>query len=340
MKRGEFLKRLLDGLSFMTEGERRSVQEYYEEMLDDALEEGGREEEALAGFGAPEEIAQRMAAEYVPPAQAAEKAAGNTAARQDVKLISIFTAAATVQLSEAGVEKPQVTWENMDEWDTIDVTEENGVLRVQHSRKAPLRIGALFTVINRRIQLDVPYAYAGSAQIEVKNGAIRLEGMKHLAQVGCNAHNGAVRAAGCAACALAIEARNGAVKLTACEAQALAVQAYNGAVCLEACTGGSVKVQGRNGAVRLTDCDFAQLLELGNQNGAMQVQGAGPADCIRLSNKNGSVTAGVNGKEDDYSIDIHTVNGRCTPPACVRPRAGKTLYAHTVNGKVDIRFHG
>ena len=195
-------------------------------------------------------------------------------------------------------------------------------------------------MINRRIQLDVPYAYAGSAQIEVKNGAIRLEGMKHLAQVGCNAHNGAVRAAGCAACALAIEARNGAVKLTACEAQALAVQAYNGAVCLEACTGGSVKVQGRNGAVRLTDCDFAQLLELGNQNGAMQVQGAGPADCIRLSNKNGSVTAGVNGKEDDYSIDIHTVNGRCTPPACVRPRAGKTLYAHTVNGKVDIRFHG
>ena len=324
----------------MTEGERRSVQEYYEEMLDDALEEGGREEEALAGFGAPEEIAQRMAAEYVPPAQAAEKAGGNTAARQDVKLISIFTEAATVQLSEAGVEKPQVTWENMDEWDTIDVTEENGVLRVQHSRKAPLRIGAFFTVINRRIQLDVPYAYAGSAQIEVKNGAIRLEGMKHLAQVGCNAHNGAVRAAGCAACALAIEARNGAVKLTACEAQALAVQAYNGAVCLEACTGGSVKVQGRNGAVRLTDCDFAQLLELGNQNGAMQVQGAGPADCIRLSNKNGSVTAGVNGKEDDYSIDIHTVNGRCTPPACVRPRAGKTLYAHTVNGKVDIRFHG
>ena len=340
MKRGEFLKRLLDGLSFMTEGERRSVQEYYEEMLDDALEEGGREEEALAGFGAPEEIAQRMAAEYVPPAQAAEKAGGNTAARQDVKLISIFTEAATVQLSEAGVEKPQVTWENMDEWDTIDVTEENGVLRVQHSRKAPLRIRALFTVINRRIQRDVPYAYAGSAPIEVKNGAIRLEGMKHLAQVGCNAHNGAVRAAGCAACALAIEARNGAVKLTACEAQALAVQAYNGAVCLEACTGGSVKVQGRNGAVRLTDCDFAQLLELGNQNGAMQVQGAGPADCIRLSNKNGSVTAGVNGKEDDYSIDIHTVNGRCTPPACVRPRAGKTLYAHTVNGKVDIRFHG
>ena len=188
MKRGEFLKRLLDGLSFMTEGERRSVQEYYEEMLDDALEEGGREEEALAGFGAPEEIAQRMAAEYVPPAQAAEKAGGNTAARQDVKLISIFTEAATVQLSEAGVEKPQVTWENMDEWDTIDVTEENGVLRVQHSRKAPLRIGAFFTVINRRIQLDVPYAYAGSAQIEVKNGAIRLEGMKHLAQVGCNAH--------------------------------------------------------------------------------------------------------------------------------------------------------
>ena len=99
MKRGEFLKRPLGGLSFMTEGERRSVQEYYEEMLDDALEAGGREEEALAGFGAPEKIAQRVAAEYEPPAQAAEKAGGNTAARQDVKLISIFTEAAAVRLN-------------------------------------------------------------------------------------------------------------------------------------------------------------------------------------------------------------------------------------------------
>lgn len=96
----------------------------------------------------------------------------------------------------------------------------------------------------------------------------------------------------------------------------------------------------RNGAVRLAGCRFARLLELGSQNGAIQVQESGPADCIRLLNKNGSITAEILDKEEAYSIDTHTANGRCTPPTCLRPNAGKTLYAHTVNGRVTIAFCG
>ena len=89
-----------------------------------------------------------------------------------------------------------------------------------------------------------------------------------------------------------------------------------------------------------TGCRFARLLELGSQNGAIQVQESGPADCIRLLNKNGSITAEILDKEEAYSIDTHTANGRCTPPTCLRPNAGKTLYAHTVNGRVTIAFCG
>ena len=59
MKRAEFLERLMQALAFMTAEERRSVREYYEELLDDALEAGEAEEAVLAGFGAPEEIAQQ-----------------------------------------------------------------------------------------------------------------------------------------------------------------------------------------------------------------------------------------------------------------------------------------
>lgn len=121
----------------------------------------------------------------------------------------------------------------------------------------------------------MPREYAGSVQVETKNGAIRLEEMKQLAQVGCHARNGAVRLAGCCVQALAIEARNGAVKLEDCETGSLAVQAFNGAVHLQRCAGGSAKVQGHNGAVRLAGCRFARLLELGSQNGAIQVQESG-----------------------------------------------------------------
>ena len=54
MKRAEFLERLMQALAFMTAEERRSVREYYEELLDDALEAGEAEEAVLAGFGAPD----------------------------------------------------------------------------------------------------------------------------------------------------------------------------------------------------------------------------------------------------------------------------------------------
>ena len=340
MKRAEFLERLMQALAFMTAEERRSVREYYEELLDDALEAGEAEEAVLAGFGAPEEIAQRIKAEYVPQELTGAATGGTTAAQQETKLVCVHSETATVGLSGADVAKPQVTWSNMDEWDQIEVAEENGILRVQHIRRAPLRIGLLFTIINRQIQIEVPREYAGSVQVETKNGAIRLEEMKQLAQVGCHARNGAVRMAGCCVQALAIEARNGAVKLEDCETGSLAVQAFNGAVHLQRCAGGSAKVQGHNGAVRLAGCQFARLLELGSQNGAIQVQESGPADCIRLLNKNGSITAEILDKEEAYSIDTHTANGRCTPPTCLRPNAGKTLYAHTVNGRVTIAFCG
>ena len=78
MKRAEFLEKLMQALAFMTAEERRSVREYYEELLDDALEAGEAEEAVLAGFGAPEEIAQRIKAEYVPQELTGAASGGTT----------------------------------------------------------------------------------------------------------------------------------------------------------------------------------------------------------------------------------------------------------------------
>ena len=156
--------------------------------------------------------------------------------------------------------------------------------------------------------------------MEAKNGAVKLEGLEHLSEV-------------------VGKARNGAVKLLNCCAQIVAVEAHNGAVHLEGCTGGGVRIQNRNGAVRLENCDFQQLLDLSSQNGPVQAREVGPAACIRMDNKNGAVTAVIRGREDDYRIDTHTINGRCVPASCRRPQATKTLYAHTINGRVDVSFH-
>lgn len=124
MKRAEFLEKLMQALAFMTAEERRSVREYYEELLDDALEAGEAEEAVLAGFGAPEEIAQRIKAEYVPQELTGAATGGTTAAQQETKLVCVHSETATVRL--AGCRFARL----------LELGSQNGAIQVQESGPA------------------------------------------------------------------------------------------------------------------------------------------------------------------------------------------------------------
>ena len=60
MTKPEFLRRLESGLSQLTEGERRRQLEYYEEMLDDCMENGMSEEQAAESLGDPAAVAREI----------------------------------------------------------------------------------------------------------------------------------------------------------------------------------------------------------------------------------------------------------------------------------------
>lgn len=51
MERSEFISRLLAALDTLPPQDRSQLQQYYEEMIDDAVEWGQSEQEVLAGFG-------------------------------------------------------------------------------------------------------------------------------------------------------------------------------------------------------------------------------------------------------------------------------------------------
>lgn len=59
MTKKEFLKRLKKGLSPLDRQERERIVEYYDEMIDDRIEYGKTEEEAVEEIGSPEVIAIR-----------------------------------------------------------------------------------------------------------------------------------------------------------------------------------------------------------------------------------------------------------------------------------------
>ena len=64
MNRETFLNELMAGLTQLGPVEQRQVADYYNELIFDGVENGKPEEEIIAGFGAPEEIAAQIRVEY------------------------------------------------------------------------------------------------------------------------------------------------------------------------------------------------------------------------------------------------------------------------------------
>lgn len=66
MNKSEFLERIKNGISHLPYGEMRRHLDYYDEMIDDRMEEGLSEEEAVATMEEPERIAAQILEEASP----------------------------------------------------------------------------------------------------------------------------------------------------------------------------------------------------------------------------------------------------------------------------------
>ena len=69
MTKMEFLAKIRLGLSSLTEDETQRSFEFYREMIDDRIEDGLTEEEAVAAAGDPNEIIRNILAESTPKKQ-------------------------------------------------------------------------------------------------------------------------------------------------------------------------------------------------------------------------------------------------------------------------------
>ena len=66
MVRKKFDKRLRKSLKGLSRQERQEVIDYYNEMIDDSIESGKTEEQAIAELGSPEDLAKKILSENYP----------------------------------------------------------------------------------------------------------------------------------------------------------------------------------------------------------------------------------------------------------------------------------
>ena len=103
MKRVEFLKELKAQLWALPEADRQNSLDYYSEMIDDRMEDGLTEEEAVAAIGDLDEIVQQILGETPRPPVVVEPAKKEKPAKDNTKiwLIILLILASPVLISLA-----------------------------------------------------------------------------------------------------------------------------------------------------------------------------------------------------------------------------------------------
>lgn len=332
MERSEFIGRLLAALDALPPQDRSQIQQYYEEMIADAVEWGQSEQEVLAGFGEPEQAAARILAEYraqpAPPVSAGGKAEAAEEPEDaqtlvygpsaPVHAVELDIQSAPVQVEAADVDLPRVTYEGAPEWDEVTVKEEGGVFRLIQRRRFHLTIGFVFIFVRRRVLLQLPRDYAGDVSLLAADGAVKFCGPLSL---------GAVR----------VQAKNGAVRLADIRASQMTLTAKNGAVQLEEVACGALDAQAANGAVRAEGCRADTLLSLCSKNGAVNARRVAAPD-VRLETANGAVRGELAGPRAAYTVEAHTVNGRCRVEGGAGGAGPNRVRARSANGRVEVLF--
>ena len=105
MTRTEYIRQLMEALSFLPEDSRREAAAFYTEMLDDRMEDGMEEEMAVAAMEDPQEIARRIREEGGYGEENPEKTGS---AEKDILQSALDMASKACKLAEEAVEKADI----------------------------------------------------------------------------------------------------------------------------------------------------------------------------------------------------------------------------------------
>lgn len=343
MDRSEFLARLMEGLSALTPAERQQVEDYYTEILEDALEGGQEEAAVLASFGSPEEAAAKLLAEYGTPAPGIEEdepedGAWEYTARACPKEVVIEAQNAKVCLVPVAGGTARLRYEGYGpDVDTVTCTEVDGLLHFSQQVHETVLFQLFRQCLQRRVTVELPSDFAGVVRVTTQNERIQAEGFKFLQLLDCRTKNAKIELSDLGADTLQAQTKNAAVELTRAAARILAVVTTNAALRLRQVTA-QERLAGEttNAGIRAEDC-AGPAVRFATTNGTVRVVDL-LADNIRLETKNAAVHARIRGQVQDFSVEAYTSNANSNLINTRVDSRPKCLRVHTTNGAIDVKF--
>ena len=364
MNKAEFLSALEQALLALRPKDRQQVLDYYAEMIEDGVENGASEEEVVATFDAPEQIAAQLCAEYgmmqstarareyepEQPREYAPTGEVHTAAIQlrDVRVRVVPSPDGRLRVRFTPLEGEQVTAQEAD-----------GVFQFIH-RPSLFSTNGWFVIFSGRREavVELPRGFAGTVCVKTTNSGIDAADLALEGELQIVTSNSGICVQRCRIETLRAKTSNSVIFLTDAEGAVCEAVTKNAHIDTERCAFSRLIGQTKNGSMNLTDthgdicdcttsnasmtatyCRFTEDCQLRTSNGKIRVEALEAPDIV-LETSNASIKGTVQGAEDDYAVTSRTSNAGNK----LRDTSGADrpcrLRAITSNGKIDLCFAG
>ncbi len=324
MKRDEYLNNLKFQLIDLPAEDLAQIEEFYNELILDGIDQGFTEEEILSKMESPEKVAEKIRAEYggivIYSAKSSEEEQRKDFTSSDaIRLVKVQTENLRIRVRTVQEGAVRVLFKPKPLLDKVDFEERDGVFSFVHKRRGGtiqnwLNIFREFNILI----LEIPVDFGGTIQLETTTGSISLTGLSALAKA-------------------ELSSTNGKIKVENSQISELIMKAGNGKIEAANLIGNTLDAMNGNGLIVAKECRFPEKIRLNTQNGAVTGKNL-ISDTIEMQTYNGLVSGTIIGNRNDYNVTSDTKNGFNNLDNIHEEGRSKSLTARTHNGRIQIDF--
>ncbi len=337
--------------------EMRRLVGFYQEMIEDKVEDGVPEEEAVAGLEKIDDIVERVRREFQTPEivvgpdapeDEEESTEPGTHARADgkythmtksfdakrVRRVSVVDQNRSVnvvggtELKVDYVDGPDGHYDVICEGDTLSI-------RFVANQWGGFR--SLFGVRSWQtypINLTLPSQYEGEVDARTTNGSVSATNVGVNGSLVLRTSNGKITAEDVAVQRIKLSTSNGGIRLKNIAGKSVVAESSNARIESDVVAADELVLKTSNGANDARTVT-GKRLKIETRNGHLAVEDVG-GENISLSSSNGAITGTIVGKMTDFAVTSRTSNGKNNLPAA--SEGPKKLDVRTSNARIDIQF--
>lgn len=186
MKKEEYLRKLKFQLIDLPGEDLEQIEDFYEELILDGIEQGYTEDEVIARLERPEDVAGKIRAEYgglvvyTAKGKSKEEKQGYESVDQ-IHTVRVQSENMRIRIRTVESGPVRVLFQPREGQDLVNFKEEDGVFSFKHERKGNSYLDWISHFFDMQVLiLELPMNFAGNLWIKTKNSSVSVSGLGNL----------------------------------------------------------------------------------------------------------------------------------------------------------------